>query len=101
MTNLLRILLVIHIYILKVSAVFLILTIATGCAPTNDAVEFDTGDYIGSYLLYGLAILALSYFITAIFDVPKSGADASMFISILGSFLSELMLTSFFRTYIE
>jgi len=38
-----------------------------------------------SFIMYGFSIMSLSYFITTLFDVPKSGADFAIFLNIIGS----------------
>lgn len=38
--------------------------------------------------MYGLASLAMGYFLSTLFDVPKSGADVAVFVNIIGSVLT-------------
>jgi len=65
-----------------------LLIVPTGCLNNSNSLDFSVGDQIGSFLLYGLSLLSLSYFITTLFDVPKSGADLSVFLNIIGSICS-------------
>lgn len=43
--------------------------------------------------------MALSYFISTLFDVPRSGAELSIFLNILGSVCSEFMSIKYFEKY--
>lgn len=68
---------------------FLVLAVPTGCLGPN------YWEAIGGYLLYGLSLMSLSYFISTLFDVPKSGADMSVFLNLIGSILIELLLIDY------
>lgn len=42
--------------------------------------------------MYGLSLMMLAYFITTLFDVPKSGADLIVFLNVIGSLGSQILL---------
>lgn len=52
---------------------------------------------ICAYFLYAIALMAQSYFLTTIFDVPRNGADCAMLLSIFGCCCTSLMNLSYFK----
>ncbi|CAD8056529.1 unnamed protein product [Paramecium primaurelia] len=79
--------------LLSVCFVFLLLTVPTNCFqhPKGGKNYLDGGQIVGSFILFGLSQCSQSYFITALFDQPRSGADMSVIITIIGSFCAQLL----------
>ncbi|CAD8079917.1 unnamed protein product [Paramecium sonneborni] len=79
--------------LLLVCLIFLVLAVPTGCFdPPKMGHEFlNKGQIVGSFILFGLSQCAQSYFISALFDQPRSGADMSIIIIIIGSLCAQLL----------
>lgn len=74
---------------------FLLLTIPTETLYQNTKI-LSNWESILSYLLFGFAIMALSYSVTPLFDVPKNGADLAILLTVVGSLCNQLMGMRYF-----
>ncbi|CAK76708.1 unnamed protein product (macronuclear) [Paramecium tetraurelia] len=79
--------------LISVCFIFLLLTVPSNCFahPKLGQTYLDSGQIIGSFILFGLSQCSQSYFITALFDQPRSGADMSVIVTIIGSFCAQLL----------
>ncbi len=76
--------------------IFVGLVVATGVlAPMPRKMEYlqtdyETWNFVVGYILFGIANMGLSYFLSVFFQVPKTAADVSIMISFVGDLLISL-----------
>lgn len=90
LTNLFRIGIVIYIYIyiyiIQVCFVFLVLCIPNKVLEYGDDPQNITNYIVWGYILFGLATMAQSYFLSVFFSTPKTAGDVSVIITMFGDF---------------